>query len=105
MTDQEYINIKALGTITAAINTLKDLCPENLKDTIKEGENKKVLGTLYNWQERLFKKRFNESQYFKLIEEKNKIANENLDMIQREFNKIPRIIEINKRLKELLIIK
>lgn len=105
MTDQEYINIKALGTITAAINTLKDLCPENLKDTIKEGESKKVLGTLYDWQERLFKKRFNESEYFKLIEEKNKISEENLDMIQREFNKIPRIIEINKTLKELLIIQ
>ena len=35
MTEQEYINTKALGTITAAINTLKDLCVENLKDTIK----------------------------------------------------------------------
>ena len=41
MTEQEYINTKALGTITAAINTLKDLCAENLKDTIKEGESKK----------------------------------------------------------------
>lgn len=54
MTEQEYINTKALGTITAAINTLKDLCAENLKDTIKEGERKKVLGTLYAWQDRLF---------------------------------------------------
>ena len=55
MTEQEYINTKALGTITAAINTLKDLCAENLKDTIKDGESKKVLGTLYDWQDRLFK--------------------------------------------------
>ena len=55
MTEQEYINTKALGTITAAINTLKDLCTENLKDTIKDGESKKVLGTLYGWQDRLFK--------------------------------------------------
>ena len=51
MTEQEYINTKALGTITAAINTLKDLCAENLKDTIKDGESKKVLGTLYDWQD------------------------------------------------------
>lgn len=55
MTEQEYINTKALGTITAAINTLKDLCPENLKDTIKDGESKKVFGTLNDWQDRLFK--------------------------------------------------
>ena len=41
--------------LTSAINTLEDLEPENLKDTIKAGETKKVLGTLYDWQERLFK--------------------------------------------------
>ena len=55
MTEQEYINAKALGTITAAINTLEDLVPENLKDTIKTGETKKVMGTLCDWQERIFK--------------------------------------------------
>jgi len=55
MTEQEYINTKALGTITSAINTLRDLVPENLKDTINEGELKKVYGTLHDWQDRLFK--------------------------------------------------
>ena len=55
MTEQEYINAKALATITAAINILEDLVPENLKDTIKAGETKKALGTLSDWQARLFK--------------------------------------------------
>lgn len=55
MTEQEYINVKALGTITATINTLRDLVPEILPETIKEGESKKVLGTLYDWQDRLFR--------------------------------------------------
>lgn len=55
MTEKEYINTKALGTINSAINTLKDLCVENLKEIIKDGESKKVLGTLYDWQDRLFK--------------------------------------------------
>jgi len=56
MKEQEYIDTKALGTITSAINTLKDLVPENLKDTIRDGEYKKALGTLCDWQERLFEK-------------------------------------------------
>lgn len=55
MKEQEYINTKALGTITAAINALDDLVLENLTNTIKKGERKKVLGTLCEWQERLFK--------------------------------------------------
>ena len=54
MKRQEYINTKALGTITAAINVLKDLHTENLKDIIKEGESEKVFATLYDWQKRLF---------------------------------------------------
>ena len=55
MKEQEYVNTKALGTITAAINVLKDLTPENLKNIIKDGEKKKVFGTLHDWQDRLFK--------------------------------------------------
>lgn len=54
MTEQEYINTKALGTITAAIHILRDLVQDNLKDIIKGGESKKVFGTLHDWQERLF---------------------------------------------------
>jgi succinate dehydrogenase flavin-adding protein (antitoxin of CptAB toxin-antitoxin module) len=44
-----------------------------------------------------------DSEYFKLITEKHKIVEQNLDMIVREFNKMPRIVEINKRIKELNI--
>lgn len=62
MTEQQYINTKALGTITAAINTLRDLVPEILPETIKEGESKKVMGTLYDWQGRLFRQINTESE-------------------------------------------
>ena len=62
MTEQEYINTKALGTITAAINTLNDLVPEILPEIIKEGESKKVMDTLYNWQNRLFRQIKTESK-------------------------------------------
>jgi len=55
MTEQDYIKVKALGTITAAINTLKDLVPANLEDVITKEEYSKVIPTLYDWQERLFK--------------------------------------------------
>ena len=55
MTEKEYINAKALGTITAAINTLKDLCPGNLKGIIKKSEYDKVIPTLCKWQDRLWK--------------------------------------------------
>ena len=48
MTEQEYINTKALGTITAAINTLKDLCAENLKDTIKDAKDVGKVFTPYS---------------------------------------------------------
>jgi hypothetical protein len=54
MTEQEYIKVKALGTITAAINTLKDLVPANLDDVITTEEYSKVMPTLWDWQERLF---------------------------------------------------
>jgi len=36
MTEKEYIKVKALGTITAAINTLRDLVLDNLKEVITE---------------------------------------------------------------------
>lgn len=42
-----------------------------------------------------------DAEYFELIAEKHKIGEENLDMIVREFNNLPRIVEINKRIKEL----
>lgn len=53
MTEKEYIKVKALGTITAAINTLRDLVPANLKEVITKEEYSKVMPTLYDWQERL----------------------------------------------------
>ena len=55
MTEQEYVNVKALGTITAAINALKDLTPTNLRGIIKEGDQKKVFGTLCEWRDGLHK--------------------------------------------------
>jgi len=54
MTEKQYIEVKALGTITAAINTLRDLVPANLTHIIKESEAKKTIGTLMEWQDRLF---------------------------------------------------
>lgn len=44
-----------------------------------------------------------DAEYFELIAEKHKIGEENLDMIVREFNNLPRIVEIKKRIKELNI--
>ena len=54
MKENEYIKAKALGTITAAINTLRDLVPSNLTDIISEEEYKRVMPTLYSWQDRLY---------------------------------------------------
>lgn len=54
MTEEEYIKTKSLGTITAAINTLRDLIPGNLKEVITKDEYSKVMPTLYDWQERLY---------------------------------------------------
>jgi hypothetical protein len=54
MKEQDFINVEALGTIKAAIAVLKDLVPEMLPEIIKEGEAKKAIGTLYEWQHRLF---------------------------------------------------
>ena len=56
MTEEEYIETKALGTITSAINTLSDLVPANLKGIISDEEYSKVMPTLCEWQDRLFKK-------------------------------------------------
>lgn len=54
MTEQEYIEAKALGSITAAINVLRDLVPANLKEVIRDDEGRQVFHTLSLWQERLF---------------------------------------------------
>jgi hypothetical protein len=54
MKEQDFINVEALGIIKAAIAVLKDLVPEMLPEIIKEGEAKKAIGTLYEWQHRLF---------------------------------------------------
>ena len=62
MTEKEFIKVKALGTITAAINTLRDLVPANLKDVITEEEYSKVMPTLCDWQERLFEQIETESE-------------------------------------------
>ena len=62
MTEKEFIKVKALGTITAAINTLRDLVPANLKEVIAEEECSKVMPTLYDWQERLFEQIETESE-------------------------------------------
>jgi hypothetical protein len=53
MKEQEFINAQALGTLRAAIDTLKVLVPENLPGTIKRGDTTKVFKTLYEWQDRL----------------------------------------------------
>lgn len=62
MTEKEYIKVKVLGTITAAINTLRDLVPANLEDIITKEEYSKVMPTLYDWQERLFEQIETESE-------------------------------------------
>jgi hypothetical protein len=53
MTEKEYVNAKALGTITSSINTLKDLVPENLEGIIDE-RYLDIMNTLYEYQEKLF---------------------------------------------------
>ena len=54
MTEKEYINAKTLGTITAAIYSLKDLDPQILSHIIDPGESKQVFQTLHDWRYRLF---------------------------------------------------
>lgn len=56
MKEQDYIDAKALGTITAALSTLKDLTPANLKDIMTEDEHKIVMSTIDKWQLNLFNK-------------------------------------------------
>ena len=55
MTEQEYIDTEALGYVKSMTSILKMLVPESLKHIIKDGELKKVGGTLYDWQDRLYK--------------------------------------------------
>ena len=62
MTQTEYIKVKSLGTITAAINTLKDLVPDNLEEVITKEEYRKVLPTLYLWQQRLYEQIYTETE-------------------------------------------
>lgn len=54
MTEEQYIKVKALGTITAAIAILKDITPDNLSEIIEEGEMEVITETLTNWQKKLF---------------------------------------------------
>ena len=52
MTEQEYINVKALGSITSAINILKDIVPGNL-EVITTEEYIKVMSILCRTQLKL----------------------------------------------------
>lgn len=54
MTEQEYILAKAQGSITAAINILRDLPPEKLTSIMTKEEYHKVMNQLYGWQGKLF---------------------------------------------------
>lgn len=54
MKEEDYIHAKSKGTIDAAIEVLKTLVPKSLPEIIHDGEFKNVLGTLYDWQDRLF---------------------------------------------------
>lgn len=58
MTEQEYIKVDALATITSAIGTLRNLVPEqiiNLQDVITEKDFSNVMASLTNWQKKLYK--------------------------------------------------
>jgi len=55
MTEQEYINVKELGTVSAALDVLKNIVPDNSKVIVKE-DYQKVMDTIYKWQEALFQK-------------------------------------------------
>jgi len=55
MTEQEYINVQALGVITATISTLEILIPENVKDIAPKDEYDHVMSLLHRWHERLIK--------------------------------------------------
>lgn len=54
MTEQEYINVKELGTVTAAINVLRDICVENSKVIYKE-DYQQVMKKIRHWERCLFR--------------------------------------------------
>lgn len=54
MAEQEYILAKAQGTITSAIDTLRDITPDNLTSIMKKKEYQEVMNQLYVWQGKLF---------------------------------------------------
>jgi len=74
--------------------TYWETCPESYKNRIEAVKQALTIPLVI---------RCDDAEYFELIEEKHKIGEENLDMIVREFNRLPRIVEINKRIKELNI--
>jgi len=54
MKEKDYINAKALGTVTATINTLNDLVPANLDKICLESEYIQVFTILNKWQKNLY---------------------------------------------------
>ena len=53
MKEREYINLTAMSTIRASIAVLRQLVPENIKDSIDPKEYHSVMNKLYEWQERI----------------------------------------------------
>lgn len=54
MTEQEYVLAKAQGTITSAINTLRDVSPDMVESIMTKKEYQDVMQQLYIWQGKLF---------------------------------------------------
>lgn len=55
MKEQEYINAKTLGKVTAAYDALSSIAPGNVMDTMDEGVFKDLMLKLSSWKFKLRK--------------------------------------------------
>lgn len=55
MKEQEYINVRELSITLAVLNLLREIVVAN-SEVIKEEELRAVGETVYQWQQKLFKK-------------------------------------------------
>lgn len=53
MTEKEYVNAQAIGTVNVLFETLKQLTPKNHESEIPRKELDEVARHLYRWRERL----------------------------------------------------
>lgn len=54
MTEQEYIALVNRVRVSAALESIRDILPDD--DAVPDAEHKQVVVTLRNWEKKLFKK-------------------------------------------------